>query len=326
MSAAVKKVRKPSDDTSVATMTTVQIPQTLAADGSTTGALGIEMPAYTATGPNVPPARPYVFEKRVTDDVAVAVRLGLNVMFTGPTGCGKSSLPFALAHVTRRPIVRFNCDGETRVAHLRGQQRPAAKDGVLTLVFSLGALAQAMLEGWWVVLDELDAAHASVLFTLQRVLEEDNRSLQIPETGKVIVAHPEFRIFATGNTIGYRAVHRGRHAGTNPMNSAFLDRFGAVLAVDYPDVAGEFERIMANVPHIDRAYADGISRAAAELRKDQRFKADFSTRRCVQWARLAHEFDGDMLRAAELAVIRKFENTTDASVATEIIKRIFGYT
>ncbi len=288
------------------------------------GMLGVQLSSLTEHK-DAPPARPYVFDAKQTKDLSVAIKLAMNVLLTGPTGCGKTSVIGALAYVAQRPLVRFNCDGETRVSNLRGQQRPAAKDGVLTLVFSLGALAKAMMEGWWVLLDEIDAALPSVLFVLQSVLEEDRRVLVIPETGKTIVAHPDFRIFATGNTIGYRAVHRGKHAGTNPMNSAFVDRFGAVIAVDYPGREEELRRILVNVPSIDRAYADGISRVAEKLRTDTKFKADFSTRRCEQWARLVTEYDTDILRAAELSVLRKFENATDAKVAREVICRQFGY-
>ena len=276
--------------------------------------------------PAVPPPRPYVFDKKIIKDLSVGIRLGMNILLTGPTGCGKTSVISAIANRTKQPMVRFNCDGETRVSNLRGMMKPTAKDGVLTLQFSLGDLAFAMQEGWWVLLDEIDAALPSVLFVLQPVLEEDRRELHVPEEQKSIEAHPDFRIFATGNTIGFRALARARHAGTNPMNAAFVDRFGMVISCDYPSKDEEFERIKVNVPGLQDIVIEGVARVADRLRHDDKFKTDFSTRRCVQWARLIKEFDNDVLRAAELAILRKLESPSDAKVAREIIERQFGYT
>lgn len=251
-----------------------------------------------------------------------------NFLANGVTvhNCGKTALPRAICAETGDPLIRFNCDGETRVSNLRGMNIPAAKDGVLTLAFSPGDLAVCMQEGYRVLLDEIDAALPSVRFVLQPVLEEDNRTLHIPETGETIVAQKGFAVFATGNTIGYRAVARAQHAGTTPINAAFLDRFGMVLACDYPSREDEFKRVKINVPNCDNDIVDGICRCAEELRADERFKSDFSTRRCIQWARLEAEYGiKGILHTSELAVVRKMEFAGDAKVAREVIGRIFGF-
>jgi len=281
--------------------------------------------ARKGTHPNVPLPRPYVFDQKQCQEIAVGVRRGMNVLLTGPTGCGKTSVVSAIASQINQPFVRFNCDGETRVSNLRGMMKPTSQDGVLTLTFSPGDLALAMEQGYWVLLDEIDAALPSVLFVLQPVLEEDRRELHVPEIKRTISAHPDFRIFATGNTIGFRSASRARHAGTNPMNAAFVDRFGMLIACDYASKDDETNRIKVNVPDLDNDFAEGVARVADALRRDEKFKADFSTRRCVQWARLIGDFDNDVLRAAELAVLRKLESPTDAKVARAMIRRIFGY-
>jgi midasin len=273
----------------------------------------------------IPPTRPYRFNQGLCGDIAAGLAEAMNIMLTGPTGCGKTSIVTALAALIMHPCIRFNMDGETRVTHLRGQQKPAAKDGVLTLAFSPGDMAIAMERGWWVILDEFDMGLPSVLAVLQPVLEEDRRTLHVPETGETITAAPGFAIFATGNTVGYRATARARHAGTNPLNAATLDRFGMVLAVDYPERSEEIERVKCNVPSCPDELVDGVCRVAEELRRDEKFRADFSTRRLVQWARLIVRLEYDVLRASELAVVRKLENATDARVSREVIRRVFGY-
>jgi len=287
---------------------------------------GITMKRRAERHPLAPEKRPFVFPKDQVRDVATAWKLGMNTMLTGPTGCGKTALPRAICAELGEPLIRFNCDGETRVSNLRGMNVPAAKDGVLTLQFSPGDLAICMREGYKVLLDEIDAALPSVRFVLQPVLEEDNRTLHIPETSETIVAADSFGVFATGNTIGYRAIARASHAGTMNMNAAFLDRFGMVIACEYPSRPEEFQRIQVNVPECDPEVIEGICRVAEDLRSDEKFKADFSTRRCIQWARLMVEYPfKEILHVSELAVVRKLEFPTDAKVAREVISRWFGY-
>lgn len=274
-----------------------------------------------------PEKRPFIFPADQVEDIATALKFGMNIMLTGPTGCGKTALPRALCAELGEPLVRFNCDGETRVSNLRGMNVPDAKDGVLTLKFNPGDLAICMKQGYKVLLDEIDAALPSVRFVLQPVLEEDNRTLHVPETGETITARNNgFAVFATGNTIGYRAITRAQYAGTTSLNAAFLDRFGMVIACAYPTRDQEIERVRVNVPECDEDIVDGICRVAEELRGDQKFVSDFSTRRCIQWARLcSHYGDKGVLRAANAAVVRKLESATDARVAKEVICRIFGY-
>ena len=292
----------------------------------------VVMQAYETPHDDAPKSRPYIFPPDQVRDVAIGVSHQMNIMLTGPTGCGKTSLPTAIAAVLGRPVIRFNCDGETRVSNIRGQNRPAAADGVLTLQFEPGGFAEAIEAGYWVILDELDAALPSVRFVLQPVLEEDNRTMFIPEIKKTILMGEHARIFATGNTIGYRAITRSQYAGTTMMNAAFLDRFGMVIAVDYPDKEQEKKRILANVDfnklQSDEAddIAEGIARTAELVRTDEKFTSDFSTRRCVQWARLVNSYGIEGVpRAFRLAVTNKLESASDARIALETMQRIFGY-
>lgn len=288
----------------------------------------VQMEKRLGHAPDVPAQFPFVFNEEQVRDVSIGVNLGLNVLLTGPTGCGKTRLIQALASSLNHPLIRFNCDGETRVNHLRGQQRPAAEEGVLTLKFTPGAMVKAMQRGYWVLLDEIDMMLPSVAGVLQPVLEEGDRRIFVPETGESVRAHPYFQLFATGNTLGYRSLSRARHAGTNPINDAFLDRFGMVIACDYPSQDEEIERIKVNCPHVDQMYVVAIAKTASQLRTDDKFRSDFSTRRCVQWARLCQEYHPDkqaILRAFELAVGRKFTSPTDATVAKEVLLRITGY-
>lgn len=64
-----------------------------------------------------------------------------------------------------------------------------------------GVLVNAMRNGHWIILDELNLAPTDVLEALNRLLD-DNRELFIPETQETIKAHPNFMLFATQNPPG----------------------------------------------------------------------------------------------------------------------------
>ena len=94
------------------------------------------------------------------------------------------------------------------------------------LIFQEGALVEAVRNGYWVILDELNLAPSEVLEALNRLLD-DNRELNIVETQKTIKAHPNFRIFATQNpTEGY--------GGRKELSQAFMNRFILIKVQDVP--------------------------------------------------------------------------------------------
>jgi len=66
---------------------------------------------------------------------------------------------------------------------------------------TVGVLVEAMRQGHWIILDELNLAPTDVLEALNRVLD-DNRELFIPETQETVRAHPHFMLFATQNPPG----------------------------------------------------------------------------------------------------------------------------
>ncbi|KAK4336875.1 hypothetical protein RND71_043910 [Anisodus tanguticus] len=66
------------------------------------------------------------------------------------------------------------------------------------LVFKEGLLIEAMRNGYWLILDELNLASTEVLEALNRVLD-DNREIFIPEIQETVQAHPQFLLFATQN-------------------------------------------------------------------------------------------------------------------------------
>ena len=69
-------------------------------------------------------------------------------------------------------------------------------DSTGKLVFQEGLLVQALRQGHWIILDELNLARSEILESLNRLLD-DNRELFVAELQEHLVPHQDFRIFAT---------------------------------------------------------------------------------------------------------------------------------
>jgi hypothetical protein len=114
------------------------------------------------------------------------------VLLQGDTSEGKTSL---ITHITDNRCVRVNNHEHTDIQEYIGSY---TSDTSGKLVFKLGVLAEAMVAGSWIILDELNLAPNDVLEALNRVLD-DNRELIIHKTQETIVAAPGFRAFGTQN-------------------------------------------------------------------------------------------------------------------------------
>ena len=123
------------------------------------------------------------------------------VLIQGDTSVGKTSLVTYLAHITGNKVVRVNNHEHTDIQEYIGSY---TSDSSGRLVFKLGVLAEAMQEGSWVILDELNLAPTEVHEALNRVLD-DNRELFIPETKETIKARSELFIPETKETIKARS-------------------------------------------------------------------------------------------------------------------------
>lgn len=96
-----------------------------------------------------------------------------------------------------------------------------------------GIIPDAMKNGYWVILDEINLAEAQILERLNSVLEKnpslvvsENGGMKIGENGQFPV-HPNFRMFATMNPAEY--------TGRAPMSPAYKDRWTSYKFVETPN-------------------------------------------------------------------------------------------
>jgi hypothetical protein len=160
--------------------------------------------------------------------VALAAREGLPCALEGETASAKTTSVRWLAWLCRQGFVRLNLNGQTDTGELVGRYVPAAGEGGWR--FGEGFLPQAMREGWWLLLDEVNLAEPQVLERLNPALESPP-SLVLSEhdgrrfgAGGDVPIDPRFRLFATMNPAEY--------AGRSVLSPAFRDRWTVWSCVD----------------------------------------------------------------------------------------------
>ncbi|KAF9140977.1 AAA ATPase midasin [Mortierella sp. GBA39] len=154
------------------------------------------------------------------------------ILIQGPTSAGKTSIIEYLAHRLGHKFVRINNHEHTDLQEYIGTYISNTEG---QLVFQEGVLVEALKNGYWIVLDELNLAPSDVLEALNRLLD-DNRELVIPETGEIVKPHPDFMLFATQNPAGM-------YGGRKQLSRAFRNRFLELFFDDIPE--NELETILS---------------------------------------------------------------------------------
>uniref|UniRef100_A0A1A9WWJ4 Midasin n=1 Tax=Glossina brevipalpis TaxID=37001 RepID=A0A1A9WWJ4_9MUSC len=206
-------------------------------------------------------------------DLARIVSIGkFPVLLQGPTSAGKTSLIEYLAKRSGNYCLRINNHEHTDLQEYIGSY---TADISGKLIFKEGVLVQAMRQGYWIILDELNLASTEILEALNRVLD-DNRELFIPETQTVVRAHPNFMLFATQNPPGL-------YGGRKTLSRAFKNRFIELHFSEIP--RAELEIILEKRCLIPASYARKMVACMADLQKNRKTtsKNIFTLRDLFRW-------------------------------------------
>ncbi|OQS54489.1 MDN1 [Ecytonucleospora hepatopenaei] len=173
--------------------------------------------------------------KIVILDILLAIKENIPLLLQGSTASGKTSLLTALGAVLGKRVFRINNFDGTDINDYLGCYK-TVNGG---FVFMHGPLVKAMINGDWIILDELNLAASDVLEALNRLLD-DNREIYIEETGEVIRPHKNFRLFATQN-INYQ--------GRKGLAKSFRNRFVEITFLEKSEI--DIQKILAgkNLPN-----------------------------------------------------------------------------
>ncbi|XP_075718267.1 midasin isoform X3 [Rhinoderma darwinii] len=161
--------------------------------------------------------------------LAHAVSYQNAVLLEGPIGCGKTSLVEHLAAVTGRlnppDLLKVQLGDQTDSKMLLGMYRCTDIPG--EFVWQPGTLTQAVANGHWILLEDIDYAPLDVISVLISVLE--NGELLIPGRGDCIKVAPGFQLFATR-----RLLTSSAGSWYRPQNShaSLLDKYWTKIHLD----------------------------------------------------------------------------------------------
>jgi len=209
-----------------------------------------------------------------------------NLLLTGETGAGKTSLVEQAAHRLNWPLFRVGSHNQMEYLDIVGRTFLAA-DG--SSGWLDGPLLKAIRYGGILLLDEMNFLPPGAAGGLNTILDtgidssskvgvsladqvsqfvsEVNRAngFYVPETGEFIPCHPCFRIAGTGNGVG--STSRGKYRGTETQNMAFLDRFMLGIFVKYMTLEQEIAMLEKRFPGLSPAIAKSLCECATGVRR-----------------------------------------------------------
>lgn len=269
---------------------------------------------------------------RFNHDVTLAILAGFmkdrRVLLQGLHGTGKSTHIEQVAARLNWPCVRVNLDGHISRLDLVGRDAVVIRDGQQVTEFKEGIVPWALQRPMALIFDEYDAGRPDVMFVIQRLLEQGGK-LTLLDQNRVLNPHPNFRLFATSNTVGLGNLN-GLYHGAQRLNHAQIDRWNIVATLNYLPREEEIAIIVARVPSFaGQAHQEllGSMRAMAELTRKGFAAGDLSTlmspRTLITWAENIEIFR-DPATALRLSFVNKCDDA-ELPVVAEYFQRCFGY-
>jgi cobaltochelatase CobS len=224
------------------------------------------------------------------------------------------------------PCVRINLDGHLSRLDLVGRDAVVLRDGQQVTEFQPGIVPWALQRPVALIFDEYDAGRPEIMFVIQRLLERDGQ-FTLLDQNQVIKPHPQFRLFATSNTVGLGNLN-GLYHGAQQLNQAQMDRWNIVATLNHLPPEQEMAIVRARVPSMrDDARQTQLQAMVqfANLTR-QGFKVgDLSTlmspRSLISWAENLDIF-GDLQLALYLSFINKGDES-ERPVLGEYFQRCF---
>ncbi|CAK7356901.1 unnamed protein product [Dovyalis caffra] len=197
-------------------------------------------PFYIEKGLEKCEAGGFEFLAPTTRRNALRVLRAMQLPKPGSPGVGKTSLIIALGKYSGHKVVRINLSEQTDIMDLLGSDLPVESDEGMKFAWSDGILLQALKEGCWVLLDELNLSPQSGL----NAILDHRAEVFIPELGQTFKCPPSFRIFACQNPFSQGGGRKG-------LPKSFLNRFTKVYIDEL--VEGDYLSICTSLfPSIPR--------------------------------------------------------------------------
>ena len=244
-------------------------------------------------------------------------------MVQGLHGTGKTTHIEQICARLNWPCMRVNLDGHISRIELVGKDVINLRDGKQVVEFQEGIIPWCLQQPMALVFDEYDAARPEVMFVIQRLLER-NGKFSLLEENRIIEPHPQFRLFATANTVGMGNLN-GLYHGTRLLNHAQLDRWDMIVALNYLDLEVERSIVESRVPELNDSKTLEAMLSLAHLTRNGFKAGDISTlmtpRTVISWAENMVIFK-DISLAFRLTFLNRCDDA-EKSVVAEYFQRCF---
>ena len=287
-----------------------------------------EIKGFGATSDLVPTLdKNYLFDEKTSKAILAGFTYNQRVLIQGMHGTGKSTHIEQIASRLNWPCMRINFDSQITRLDLVGKDIIKLKNDKQITEFKEGIIPFALRNGVALVLDEYDAIKTDVSFVIQRLLEEDGK-FALLEENEIITPHPNFRLFATSNTLG-AGDDLGIYHGTNLINQAQMDRWNIVASLNYLSEDYEItilQKKLAFLSSKEHQQTSKLMVRMANLSREAFKNGDISNlislRTLISWGRNIEIFN-----SVKDAFVLSFYNKIiddEKSVIHEFYQRVFG--
>ncbi|MFD2762134.1 ATP-binding protein [Lentibacillus juripiscarius] len=179
-------------------------------------------------------------------DAITALSMGKNVLLKGPTGSGKTRFAETLSNLFNQSMFNVNCSVDLDAESLMGFKTLAYEGDKQVIEFVPGPVTNAMKNGTFLYIDEINMAKPETLPLINGVLDY-RRTITNPFTEEIITAKHGFGVVA--------AINEG-YVGTVPLNEALKNRF---VVIDIPYLQGEqLKRLLQNESRLNDENTIGL--------------------------------------------------------------------
>ncbi len=250
------------------------------------------------------------------------------ILLEGSPGVGKTSLISALAGLTGHQLRRINFSDQTDLIDLFGSDLPVEGGQAGEFQWRDAAFLDAMQNGNWVLLDEMNLASQTVLEGLNAVLDHRG-TVFIPELGRSFVRHPDFRVFAAQNPLQQGGGRKG-------LPKSFMNRFTKVylqefIADDLMLICRDLHRMPLDLVQKMIAFNERIRDVTmrSKIIGQEGSPWDFNLRDLFRWFQLLSspnglEISSHPVEHFHLVYGQRFRNDRDRQTVSRIFLDIFG--
>ncbi|MGN6445864.1 AAA family ATPase [Amnibacterium sp.] len=223
-----------------------------------------------------------VGRERELELVLAAVGSGRDLVLEGPPGTSKTTILKAVTEEWGIPLLFVEGNADLTPSKLVGHHNPARvlREDYSAENFVPGPLAEAMRQGGFLYIEELNRAPEDTLNTLLTAMAD--RRIEVPRVG-LIEARPTFRVIASMNPFD--------NVGTTRLSTSVSDRLNRIV-VDYQDGPAE-EGIVALRTGLGGAVADRVipdAVAVTRATREHRFvRQGSSVRGAIDTALIVHK-------------------------------------